>query len=84
MTADQTMPGQAFVQITIGQVYSEVTGMRAEVRDLTTNVRTAFERVNDHETRIRTLERRMWMAIGMGTVASAVAGYTVTLYTSAH
>jgi hypothetical protein len=84
MTADPTTPTQAVVQITLGQVYTEVREMRREVQDLSSAVHGAIAVGADHETRIRTLERRMWMAIGMGTVASAVAGYAITLYTSAH
>jgi hypothetical protein len=84
MTADPLTPGQAVVQITLGQVYNEVTGTRREVTALAEAVKSSLAIGADHETRIRTLERRMWMAIGMGTVASGVAGYALTLYTSAH
>lgn len=84
MTADPTTSGQAVVQITLGQIYNEVTGSRREISTLTEAVKTALALGADHEARIRTLERRMWMAIGMGTVASGVAGYALTLYTSAH
>lgn len=51
------VPGSAFVQITIGQVYSEVTGMRQEVRDMAHSVQNAVGQLSDHEARIRTVER---------------------------
>lgn len=94
--------GGAFVQITIGQVYSEVTGMRQEVRDLTHSVQGAVGQLGDHETRIRTLEhttaslkdlkdsdddhekrlrgleRRVWAAAGLATALSG--GSTLVAY----
>lgn len=84
MTADPMTPGQAVVQITLGQVYNEVTGTRREVTALAEAVKIALTMGTDHETRIRTLERRMYVAMGMGTIASAAAGYALSLYTSAH
>lgn len=51
--------GQAFVQITIGQVYSEVTGMRQEVRDLMHSVQSMVGTSTDHEQRIRRIEQVM-------------------------
>lgn len=50
-------PNGAFVQITIGQVYSEVTGMRQEVRDMAHSVQNAVGQLSDHEARIRSVER---------------------------
>jgi hypothetical protein len=47
---------QAVVQITLGQVYSEVTGMRADLRDLTSTMKTAVGQLGDHENRLRTVE----------------------------
>ncbi len=47
----------AVVQITLGQVYSEVTGMRADVRDLASTMKTAVGQLGDHETRLRAVER---------------------------
>lgn len=84
MTADPTTSGQAVVQITLGQVYQQVSEMRTDVRDLAGSVRTAITTLGDHETRIRILERRMWMATGVAGVLGAGAGYAVTLWSSAH
>jgi hypothetical protein len=84
MTIGPPVPGEAFVPITLGQIYAEVKETRREVQDLTSAVHGSTAVGADHESRIRTLERRMWMAIGMGTIASAVAGYAITLWASAH
>jgi len=84
VTADPTTPMQAVVQITLGQVYSEVTGMRAEVQGLSSAVRSALELGHDHETRIRSLEKRMYLATGVAGILGAGAGYAVTLWSSVH
>ena len=84
MTADPTTPTQAVVQITVGQIYSEVKTTGQDVRDMKGTVAAVLNMATDHETRIRSLERRVWMAIGMGTIGSLIAGYAITLYTSAH
>lgn len=58
MTVDPTgTPSQAVVQITLGQVFNEVTGLRGDVRDLANSVKTAVAQLGDHETRMRTLEK---------------------------
>lgn len=58
MTMDPgAAPSQAVVQITLGQVFNEVTGLRGDVRDLTSSVKAAVAQLGDHETRVRTLEK---------------------------
>lgn len=93
MSIDPGSPSPPVVQITLREVYSEVTGMRQEIRDLTNAVRTAVDQGRDHESRIRaierdgatgedlekvesrvgSLERRVWMAGGAVAVVSAGA-----------
>jgi len=84
MTADPTTPIQAVVQITLGQVYEQVSNTRNEVRDLAAAVHAALAQGADHEARIRILEQRMWKAVGASSVISAGLSSAITLYTSAH
>jgi predicted nucleic acid-binding Zn-ribbon protein len=41
----------------IREMRNEVTGMRSDIRDLTTTMHTAMTQVGDHEMRIREVER---------------------------
>lgn len=65
--------GQAVVQITLGQVYSEVTGMRAEMRDLTNAIKAAVDLGHDHEARIRTGEQNKADKTELGALEQRVA-----------
>ena len=55
MTIDPTMSNQPFVTITLSKVYDEVTGMRAEFRELVAEVKADRAQGADHENRIRTV-----------------------------
>lgn len=61
------------VLITMGQVYSEVTGMRQEVRDLATTMKTAIAQIGDHESRLRTVEHDYVTAAELEKLAGRVS-----------
>jgi hypothetical protein len=57
VSIDPAQSNSAVFQITLGQVYNEVTGMRTDIRDLAAAVRHSTAQGQDHEQRVRTLER---------------------------
>lgn len=73
------------VLITPAQMYHELRATHDEVKRLSQaldpaikNLRhavdTVAERVGDHETRLRVLERRIWIASGFAALAAAALG----------
>jgi hypothetical protein len=80
----RTMP-QGSVVITPADMYAEIRATYDEVKRLGTvlepSLRDLSGRVEDHETRIRGLERRLWTALGAGVVLAgplgAVAGVLI-------
>ncbi|MCO1575038.1 hypothetical protein M8C13_04595 [Crossiella sp. SN42] len=78
--------GEAGVVIPLSEVYREVREMhnetkevRSELGALRTELRAELRPVNDHESRIRSLERKVWIASGLA--AGAGAGLTKILST---
>ncbi|MGW3467003.1 hypothetical protein ACWDKQ_00690 [Saccharopolyspora sp. NPDC000995] len=50
--------------ITLNQMYGELQAMHGEVREMRTELRAGPQTVSDHETRLRTLECKVWAAAG--------------------
>lgn len=63
---------QGAVIITPSEIFHEMRGIRDDVRDMKAEMRNR----SNHESRIRSLEHRMWLATGIATVL----GSSVTLF----
>ncbi len=57
------------VKVTLDAIYTELLAIRSELAAL--NVESVTKDVEDHETRIRSLERWVWGAAGLGTIGGA-------------
>lgn len=64
-----TGEGGAHVIVTIESIYTLLVGVRDDVRDLKTRTDDVRDDIRDHESRLRSVERKVWLAAG---VASAV------------
>ncbi|WP_424936661.1 MULTISPECIES: hypothetical protein [Bacteria] len=62
--------GPAPAVITLREVYDLVT----EVRDSVAIVPSMSDQIKDHETRIRSLERKVWIVAGAAAVIGGVLG----------
>lgn len=74
--------GESGVYISSGQVYQEVRGLSATVTRLEAKIDSLTERLvareellQDHEDRLRALERKVWAAAGAGAAVGAAAGW---------
>ena len=54
------------VRVTLDTIYSELQALRGEVAQLTQRDSSDYKWLNDHEARIRVLERVAWTALGAG------------------
>ena len=72
--------GAGAVVITTAQIFTELRGLHDQLRDMRADVRTAINHSDDHESRIRALERKLWIAAGGAMVAGALVGAAVTLF----
>jgi hypothetical protein len=70
--------GGAPAVITLREVYDLVV----EVRDTVAIVPTHAKTLDDHEGRIRALERKVWLAAGAAAVIGGVAGKFLPLLSS--
>lgn len=75
MNADERRPG---VTITLDTIYDQVLATKDIARTLVDKVEAIEKRDSDHETRIRALERKVWMALGGGTALGGAAGALAT------
>lgn len=76
------MTGSEGVYISSGQVYQEVrtlaetvTRMDAKLDGLTERLVAREDLLQDHEERLRALERKVWAAAGAGATVGAVGGW---------
>ena len=76
MTAPGIGPREIYDEVRAGR--NDIHGVRTDVAVLTESVDQIGERMTDHETRIRALERRMW-AIPAATTVIAAAALIVTV-----
>ena len=58
------------VKVTLRDVYAIMLEVRDQVRDM----HPLPSRIEDHETRIRSLERKVWAAAGAAAAAGGVVG----------
>ena len=58
------------VVITTRELWDEIRATHDEVK----SIRVKVDAIGDHETRIRSLERKVWMALGGGTALGGLAG----------
>lgn len=69
------------VVVTPTDMYREIRDMHDELRALNSSINPALQElradVSDHESRIRTLERRVWQAAGAVGVVAVFAGWLV-------
>lgn len=65
------------VIITTRELYDEIVGLRGDVRDLTNATTNVTKAIDDHEQRLRTIER--WKYALPTTTAAAVVSAVVTL-----
>lgn len=71
------------VVITAKEVYDKLSGLESKVDKLNERFGAVKEDSQDHETRLRALEYRVWFATGGGTVLGAIAGAIVSAITGA-
>ena len=51
------------------KISDTLTNLRVEMVERLSKIETKLDRVEDHETRLRKLERMVWIAAGAGAVA---------------
>lgn len=61
------------VIITPTEVYKETLATHQAVQAMSGKLDQALNTTNDHETRLRSLERRFWIGLGVGISISAGA-----------
>ncbi|GAB3372593.1 hypothetical protein [Amycolatopsis echigonensis] len=66
------------VTITLDRIYEQVLATKDIAAKLVEKVDAIEKRDSDHETRIRALERKVWMALGGGTALGGAAGALAT------
>ncbi|QFU87889.1 hypothetical protein [Amycolatopsis sp. YIM 10] len=54
------------VVVTMNEIYAELQAVHDEVRDMRSDVKS----IADHESRIRSLERKIWIAAGIAAAGS--------------
>lgn len=69
---------QSGVVVTLSQMYSEMQAMHGEVREMRAELQGSLKQVDDHETRIRALERKLWIATGSAVVLSSTLGAVIS------
>lgn len=73
MSADQPTP--VIATVTGADLIEKIDKLAAQVAELVGKFGDVPRQLHDHETRIRALERRLWMALGAASVVGAVAGW---------
>ncbi|MCG3757366.1 hypothetical protein [Amycolatopsis sp. Poz14] len=66
------------VTITNREIYDQVLQTKALTEKLVQKIEAIETRDLDHEARIRSLERKVWMALGGGTTLGGAAGALAT------
>lgn len=69
------------VVITAKEVFDKLSILERKVDKLSAKFDALEEKSDDHESRIRSLERKVWTAMGGGGVLGAVAGWIVAIVT---
>ncbi|HEV2784703.1 MAG TPA: hypothetical protein VGX25_35410 [Actinophytocola sp.] len=69
------------VVITPTELYKEMQGIDSKVDDIRADLKAVLPMVPDHETRIRALEKRMWVMAGAATVLGGGLGKLISVWT---
>lgn len=64
------------VVVTLTEIYDAVMKVQVDVADIKTSLENVSKKTEDHELRIRALERRVWAAGGAG---GAIGGFLTYL-----
>lgn len=72
------------VIITPTEVYREMLATHQTVQQMSGKLDTVLNSNGDHETRIRSLERRFWIGLGVAITVSPVASALVATALSHH
>lgn len=82
-----TNPGEITIKEVLLELKSDISGMKEVLNDVRTDVtairadlENTSESVQDHETRLRAVERAMWKAAGASAVLGASGGYFATMF----
>lgn len=70
---------EAGVVITAHEMYRELRQMHDEVRGLRADFRELAKDRQDHESRLRALEARVWQASGAAIILGALTGYVTQI-----
>ena len=73
---EQPSPG---VVVTLTQIYDQILEMRSDVTDIKTKLETLTSKTDDHESRIRSLERQVWAAGGAGGALGGFLTYLISV-----
>lgn len=68
----------AAVTISIAQIYATLLEVRTDVQDIKHSVERVGRETADHETRIRSLERKVWIAAGAASGLTALVTQVLT------
>lgn len=68
-------PEESGVVITTHEMYQELRQVHDEVREMRSDFREFTRDRQDHESRLRALEARVWQASGAAIILGALAGY---------
>lgn len=63
----------AVVRITLRDVYAVVERTAADVSEIKTHASSQGEKVQDHETRLRAVERRVWQIPSIAGVVAVIS-----------
>ncbi len=67
------------VRVSMKDIYTEVQRQGRLLEKVVSSLPDSEEKIEDHENRIRALERRMWQAIGGFGLVAALAPFLVRL-----
>tara|TARA_R110002153_G_scaffold3605_5_gene17280 strand:- start:1842 stop:2078 length:237 start_codon:yes stop_codon:yes gene_type:complete len=67
------------VRVSMKDIYTEVQRQGRLLEQVVSSLPDSEEKIEDHENRIRALERRMWQAIGGFGLVAALAPFLVRL-----
>lgn len=81
MTGHEQVPvvqQQPVAVVTLQEIYSTLQGVERTVREIDNKLAEVVKDSEDHETRIRALEARVWKAAGSATVLASGAGFLLS------
>ena len=79
MTPPNEDNSSGHVVVTLAQIYSVVLEVQVDVSDIKTALTEVSKKTEDHETRIRALERRVWAAGGAGGAIGGFLTYLISI-----